>query len=234
METCPAAPFQLDRKLKLAKENPRVGECWVAFKKCWFSNLSFRGFFVVVVSVLFRFFFNSVFEQHNADEKQAKSRPWGERRKAGITLKEKEGAHISPSLSLRKKILRENSQVPVPARTFGGCAQFRPQYYSRGRGHLPASSAHTQTQVHSAPALLSPRPCSPASWQTEARKLSIPIAFRPCSPIKEGLLVKGRPLFPKHGKKKGGGGHAQIGAGQVSLTRVFKELWMSLTKEVCG
>lgn len=28
------------------------------------------------------------------------------------------------------------------------------------------------------------------------------LRLRPCSPIKEALLVKGRPLFPKHGKKK--------------------------------
>ena len=31
------------------------------------------------------------------------------------------------------------------------------------------------------------------------------LRLRPCSPIKEALLVKGRPLFPKHGKKKRGG-----------------------------
>lgn len=126
----------------------------------------------------------------------------GERRKARIILNEKEVAHIFSSLSFRKKILRNNSEVPVPAGTLGECAQFRSRCCSGGKGHLQASSAYTQTQVHSAPVLLSPRPHSPASWQTQARKLSIPIAFRPCSPIKEGLLVKGRPLFPKHGKKK--------------------------------
>lgn len=57
----------------------------------------------------------------------------------------------------------------------------------------------------------------PGSCQLQLR-------LRPCGPIKEALLVKGRPLFPKQGKQKKKKGLCSDWGWQLSLARVFKEL----------
>lgn len=162
---------------------------------------------------------------------------WGERGKTRSSSPKKKGQIIFSFLSFKKKILRDNSDMSFPTRTLGRCVQITPECCLWSEGVTPCSGVqcpqHIRKHKCTAPQLLSPRPHSTASWQAQARKLSIPIAFRPCSPIKEGLLVKGCPLFPKHGKKKKKG-LCLDWSWQLSLSRVFKELWMSLTKEVCG
>lgn len=138
-----------------------------------------------------------------------KERPWS-------SISKRKGGYFLFSL-LFPYYFSISLLLPIPAKTLGRHIQFRPEscFWSEGyrsalEFSLPCTYTNTSAQHPSAvcPHGLTALPIGkskPGSCQFQ-------LCLRPCSPIKEALLVKGCPLFPKHGKK-GVGGSAQIGAG---------------------
>lgn len=146
----------------------------------------------------------SIFEEHNTDEKKIKSRVLRREGKGKDHHHQKERAVIF-SFPYIERILNCLSQ----AEYLEDVASSGQRVTSGEKGSQSALEfsllcTHTNTSAQRPNAVcplgLTALPVGkpkPGSCQFQLR-------LRPCSPIKEGLLVKGRPLFPKHGKKKKG------------------------------
>jgi hypothetical protein len=140
----------------------------------------------------------------------------------------------------KKLISQDNSDVLVPARTLERHVQLGPQhcFWSERLSHCPGVQSPLHTHKHkctapqcccplSLPALPVGKP-KPGSCQFQLRLGHVVL-------LKKACWLRGILCFQSMGKKKKKKKRLCLDwSWQLPLTRIFKGLWMSLTKEVCG